>query len=61
MVYGAPAIRPQDGQRDLSARSGFGLAVKLGIGPVEPGAERLDIGGIDRGAAPDAQAGGASR
>ena len=27
------------------------------VGPVEPGPERLDIGGLDRGAAPDADAG----
>src|SRR3990167_1516928 len=25
------------------------------VGPVEPRSERLDIGGVDRGAAPDAQ------
>ena len=31
-------------------------AFALGVGPVEPGPERLDIGGVDGRAAPDAQA-----
>ena len=33
-----------------------GLARRFRIGPVEPGDQRLDIGGFDSGAAPDAQA-----
>src|SRR5215475_3055299 len=35
---------------------GSWLAAGLGEGPVEPGQERLDVRGLDRGAAPDAQA-----
>ena len=34
-----------------------GVDVSLGPGPVEPGTERGDIGGVDRRAAPDAKAG----
>src|SRR4029077_6176864 len=38
------------------AGSGCRRAADLAIGPVEPGQQRLDVGALDGGARPDAQA-----
>src|SRR5215218_3723039 len=42
--------------RDAGSGGQVQLGPGLGVGPVEPGKESLDVGRLDRRAAPDAQA-----
>src|SRR5665647_3635592 len=48
-----PLPRGGEGKKGLRRLRQRGLG--LGEGPVEPGQKRLDVAGLNRGAAPDAQ------